>query len=206
MPDSHKGLKPDYEYKIFKRGFKRVVGIDEVGRGAWAGPLVLAAYIFSPKENILEGVNDSKKISKKKREKLSEDLKNRSLIIKVDSEKVDKMGVGIATEWAISELIKKLNSSSTYFLIDGRFPSINFERTEMIIDGDAKFYSIACASIAAKVYRDNLMSNLSVKFPGYGFEKHVGYGTKAHLESIRNLGVTSIHRKSYKPIQAFFPN
>lgn len=203
MPDSRKGLKPDYEYEIFKRGFERVVGIDEVGRGAWAGPLVLAAYIFSPGENILEGVNDSKKISKKKREKLSESIKNSSSIVEIEAEKVDEMGVGIATEWAISELIKKLNSSGTYFLIDGRFPSIHFERTEIVIDGDAKFYSIACASIAAKVYRDNLMSSLSVDFPGYSFEKHVGYGTKAHLEAIKRFGVTSLHRRSYKPVQAF---
>ncbi|MBN1915911.1 ribonuclease HII [Candidatus Dojkabacteria bacterium] len=203
MSISCKGLKPDYEYELFAKGFSRVVGIDEVGRGAWAGPLVLAAYIFTQEGEFVEGVNDSKKISKKKRKMLSVDLKSNSSIIEVEAKRIDDMGVGVATEWAILELINKLNSPDTYFLIDGKFPSIQSVRTEIVIGGDARFYSVACASIIAKVYRDNLMCSYSVNFPQYGFEKHVGYGTEMHLKAIRSLGLTSLHRKSYKPIRAF---
>ena len=194
------GLKPSYELELFQKGYKKVVGIDEVGRGAWAGPLVLGAYVFSPEIEILEKVNDSKKVTKKRRERMYSELMLSGKIFEVEVEKIDELGVGKATEFAVSGLVEKLNDSDTYFLLDGNFPSLNIQNLETIIDGDAKVYSIACASIIAKVYRDNLMKKLGNKFPAYGFGKHVGYGTKEHVAAIRKVGISPHHRKSYKPI------
>ena len=198
------GLKPSYELELFQKGYKRIIGIDEVGRGAWAGPLVLGAYIFSPNLEIFEKVNDSKKVTKSGRERLFPQLMGSGEILEVSVEKIDEIGVGKATEYGVLELTKNLSekfkNEKIYFLLDGNFPSLNIKNLETVVDGDAKVYSIACASIVAKVYRDNLMYALSNQYPGYGFEKHVGYGTKFHMGALRRLGITEIHRKSYSPI------
>jgi len=200
------GLKPDFESTLFEKGYKRIVGIDEVGRGAWAGPLVLGAFSFTQDSQILGRINDSKKVTKLQREKLFSELMKNGEIFEVEVERIDEMGIGAATEFAVQELIKKLHRAETYFLLDGNFPGLEFENFETVVDGDAKIYSIACASILAKVYRDNLMKDLGTEFPEYGFEKHVGYGTKEHMAAIQKTGVTPHHRRSFKPISKIVSN
>ena len=178
-----------------------LIGVDEVGRGPLAGPVVAAAIILN-REMIPEGINDSKKISKKKRIIINENLiKHHHYAIGLASvEEIDEINILQASLLAMKRAILGLNIIPKSVLVDGnQLPKLDFNMYP-IIKGDGKSLSIAAASIIAKVCRDKIMEELSKKYPGYYWEKNSGYGTKQHLLALKTLGVTPIHRKSFSPI------
>lgn len=192
----------EFEQKYYDLGKEYIAGVDEVGRGPLAGPVVSAAVIM-PKDFYIEGVTDSKKLSEKKRimyEKLI--LENAiSIGISFISEKViDEINIYEASRKAMIDAISKLKVKPDIVLVDAMPLNIDIE-TESIIKGDEKSFMIACASVIAKQARDNYMNELSKLYPEYGFEKHKGYPTKAHKEALKKYGVLDIHRKTYKPVQ-----
>jgi len=179
-----------------------IAGVDEAGRGPWAGPVVAAAVILDP-ENIPSGIFDSKMMDENAREILFTRIKDTSSVAVAiaDTYRIDRDNILNATMWAMAEAIKGLNPSPRLALIDGnRLPSLACEG-RAIIKGDAKCLSIAAASIIAKVTRDRIMRDLAKTCPGYGFERHKGYGTREHRDALKRLGVTEHHRRSFKPIQ-----
>lgn len=189
-----------YEEALFKRGYRRIAGTDEVGRGPLAGPLVCAAVILDPKVTI-EGLNDSKKLSEKKREFLFDEIKEKAMaysIVYIDEATIDEINIYQASKKGMLKAIDTLPIKAEYVLSDamplGDIPH------ESIIKGDSKSASIAAASIVAKVERDRFMVEISKQYPEYGFEKHKGYPTKQHLEALNKHGVLDIHRKTYKPV------
>lgn len=191
-----------------------VAGVDEAGRGPWVGPVVAGCAVFLTRdvdECLLQNLNDSKKLSKKKREMLYD------LLLKEKEKGNMLLGIGEATAQEIDE-INILNASflamrralsasgcqPDLVLVDGNREPKNFGfPVKAIIKGDAKSYSISAASILAKVYRDRLMTDMAKKYSGYGFEKNAGYGTKAHIEGLKKFGVTPEHRRSYAPVKEF---
>lgn len=183
-------------------------GCDEVGRGCLCGPVVAAAVIL-PEDYANELINDSKKLNKSNRENLFEEIKIAALawsIAEASVEEIDQINILHASILAMNRAIKSLKLLPDHLLIDGnRFKTDTGIPFDCIIKGDGKFASIAAASILAKVYRDNLMADLAKEFPGYGWEKNVGYPTKVHREGIIKLGLTPIHRKSFKhlPVQLY---
>ena len=192
------------EHGLWQRGYQFVAGIDEVGRGAWAGPIVAAGVIFD-KRRVIKGLKDSKKISGSKRVKLAEIIKEKALawtIEIVENKIIDEIGVGKANALVIDQVINSLNPRPQYLLIDKASVAKYKIRIpwETIIKGDNKVFSIAAASILAKVYRDDLMLKLAKKYPKYCFEEHKGYGTQLHQQMIAKYNICPIHRKSYKPI------
>ena len=192
-------MEPSYK---FDQDYETpIIGVDEVGRGPLAGPVISAAIILN-KEKIPEGINDSKKLSKKKREVINEELiSQHSFAIGIASvEEIDKINILQATLLAMKRAVLNLNIKPQTILVDGnKLPDLEYNMYP-IIKGDSKSISIAAASIIAKVYRDKLMQDLSLQYPGYYWEKNSGYGTKQHLLGLNNLGVTPIHRKSFAPI------
>jgi|TARA_B110000003_G_scaffold253663_1_gene269138 ribonuclease HII len=192
-------LEPSYK---FDQDYETpIIGVDEVGRGPLAGPVISAAIILN-KEKIPEGINDSKKLSKKKREVINEELiSQHSFAIGIASvEEIDKINILQASLLAMKRAVLNLNIKPQTILVDGnKLPDLEYNMYP-IIKGDSKSISIAAASIIAKVYRDKLMQDLSLQYPGYYWEKNSGYGTKQHLLALNNLGVTPIHRKSFAPI------
>ena len=189
-----------YEEALQKRGYRRIAGTDEVGRGPLAGPLVCAAVILDP-QNPIEGLNDSKKLSEKKREFLFDEIKEKAMafsIVYIDEETIDEINVYQASKKGMLEAINKLSIEAEYVLSDAM--PLGDIKHESIIKGDTKSASIAAASILAKVDRDRFMVALAKKYPEYGFEKHKGYPTKQHLEALNRYGVLDIHRKTYKPV------
>ena len=188
-------------YKFDQEYETPIIGVDEVGRGPLAGPVISAAIILN-KEKIPEGINDSKKLSKKKREVINEELiSQHSFAIGIASvEEIDKINILQASLLAMKRAVLNLNIKPQTILVDGnKLPDLKYNMYP-IIKGDSKSISIAAASIIAKVYRDKLMQDLSLQYPGYYWEKNSGYGTKQHLLALNNLGVTPIHRKSFAPI------
>lgn len=205
--------KPNFEYekKLAVSGFSRICGVDEVGRGPLAGPVVACAVMISAElfldPDKFKGVNDSKKLSAARREKWYEILTKHAKIkwgVGIISEKIiDKINILEATKSAMLEAIGKIGESD-YLLIDGNFtldslPNIN---QKAIIKGDAKSISIAAASIIAKVTRDRIMQRFHEDYPEYGFDKHKGYGTALHCEAINKFGPCPIHRRSFEPIRS----
>ena len=189
------------ENSLRPNGNEVIMGVDEVGRGPWAGPVTACAVILDPK-NIPPGLNDSKKLNVKQRAKLFEKIMNSSLVscVHVDVGEIDKINILQATFRAMERSISKLPIPD-HILIDGnKLPPNLPSPATAIIKGDSKSASIAAASIIAKVTRDKLMSDLSVEYPGYGWEKNAGYGTKMHQSGLLNNGVTPHHRRSFKPI------
>lgn len=195
----NKGMQ-QYENQVRKAGFARICGVDEVGRGCWAGPIVSAGVVFDEGVEI-EGVTDSKKLTAKKREELVEEIKAKATswsIQVLSSQQVDEHGVGVANAQVMRMVINELQPD--FALIDhAHIPDLKVPH-EFITKGDSKVFSIGAASILAKVYRDQLMVDYEQKYPGYGFENHKGYGTKEHQNAIEKLGICEIHRKSFKPI------
>lgn len=183
-------------------GYDCVVGVDEVGRGSWAGPVVVGAFIYEKKVSLIKNVNDSKKLTPKKRVSLNEELvKQNYLLAQSSVAEIDKLNILEATKLAIKRVISKVKRKKIIVLVDGYFNyPFNFEY-KCIVKGDTKHYSIAAASVLAKVYRDNLMMKLARKYPHYGFETNVGYGTKKHRLGLEKHGVCKIHRRSYAPIK-----
>ena len=192
-------MEPSYK---FDQAYETpIIGVDEVGRGPLAGPVISAAIILN-KEKIPEGINDSKKLSKKKREVINEELiSQHSFAIGIASvEEIDKINILQASLLAMKRAVLNLNIKPQTILVDGnKLPDLEYNMYP-IIKGDSKSISIAAASIIAKVYRDKLMQDLSLQYPGYYWEKNSGYGTKQHLLALNNLGITPIHRKSFAPI------
>lgn len=192
-----------YEKNLWNRGFKYVVGVDEVGRGPLAGALVAAAVILDPNNPII-GLKDSKQLSHKKRVELLIEIKEKALAYAyhfVNVETIDKINVYQSSKLAMMESIKKLNIQAEFILSDA-MPLKEMEIPyEAIIKGDTLSASIAAASILAKETRDDYMIEMDKQYPGYGFKKHKGYPTKAHLAALEQIGICDIHRKTYKPVQ-----
>lgn len=187
------------EFDKERSGGRLLAGIDEAGRGPLAGPVYAAAVILPP-DTVIEGLNDSKKLSEKKREELFDVICDKALsysVYSVDEERIDDINILQATFEAMRGAAAGLDIQPEYVLIDGdKSPGIELPH-EPVIKGDGKSMAIAAASILAKVSRDRFMKEASKLYPGYGFEKHKGYGTAAHYEAIRKLGVCKIHRRSF---------
>lgn len=189
----------EFENEAYADGYKIVCGVDEAGRGPLAGPVYAAAVIL-PKSHIIEGVNDSKKISEKKRELLFDKIINECVSYAIGTasvEEIDEINILQATFLAMRRAVDKLTVKPDIALIDGnKKPGLDIAERE-IIKGDAKSASIAAASILAKVSRDRYMLDMAEKYPQYQFEKHKGYGTKLHYEMLSEHGVSPIHRKTF---------
>ena len=187
-----------FESEFTAKGKQLIAGIDEAGRGPLAGPVVVASVIM-PLDNIIDGINDSKKVAEKKRELLYQKIIDTALaydIEVIDEKTIDEINILNATKMGMQNCIKNLKIKPDLVLIDAVEIKSDVE-TLSIIKGDAKSYSIAAASILAKVYRDNLMREYDKEFPMYGFAKHKGYGTKMHIDAIKQYGICKIHRRSF---------
>ncbi len=188
-----------YEKEAKNAGYSVVCGVDEAGRGPLAGP-VFAAAVILPENTMIAGINDSKKLSEKKREFLYDEIKTKAIAYNValaTEKEIDEINILNATFLAMRRAVEGLSVRPDFALIDGnRTPELNVP-ARAIIKGDALSASIAAASILAKVERDRLMKILSEKYPEYSFEKHKGYGTKLHVELIKKHGPSAIHRRSF---------
>lgn len=196
--------KNKHETYLLASGFKFIAGVDEVGRGPLAGPVTVAAVILNPKKPIY-GLKDSKKLSSKKIEELSNQIKQDALayaIVSATPSTIDKIGISVAIHKCMRTAIRKLSITPDYVLIDHEYLKFNKIESKAITKGDDNSNSIAAASIIAKHARDTKMEKLGIKYPEYGFENHVGYGTKHHRETIEKLGpIPNVHRYSFKPIR-----
>jgi len=187
-----------FEEKHYSEGKNYIAGVDEVGRGPLAGPVVCCAVIM-PKTGQIEGVTDSKKLTEKKREQLAELIKKEAVsvsICEIWQEEIDKINILNAVKKCMLGAVKGLSVNPDITLVDGVDTALPI-KAEYIVKGDMKSYTIGCASIVAKVYRDNLMKELSKNYPEYGFEKHKGYGTKAHIDKIKEIGPCILHRRTF---------
>lgn len=197
----------DYEKHLIQEGYKLIVGCDEAGRGPLCGPVVCAACIL-PLDYQNEEINDSKKLTEKKRNKLFEIIKKDAIsysIVVISPQEIDKINIYAASRKGMQEAIKNLTVKPDYILTDA-MPLLEFEDTkkEALIKGDAKSMNIAAASILAKVTRDLIMDELDKKYPQYEFKKHKGYPTKRHLELLDQYGpIKEIYRYSYSPVKKF---
>jgi ribonuclease HII len=191
------------EEELLNNNVNFVFGMDEVGRGSFAGPLVASAVCFDNELEWFSELNDSKLLTTLKREQLSKlVLKNGKCFIEViEIAEINQLGIGKCNQIIFARLIKKIlnehKEKSVHFLIDGGKQAIKEKNLQFIIKGDSKVISIAAASIIAKVFRDNLMTDLEETYKGYDFCKNKGYGTKFHREAIKKLGLSDIHRKSF---------
>ena len=188
-----------FEFAAKSKGYSAVCGVDEAGRGPLAGP-VFAAAVILPENCEIEGLNDSKKISEKKRDALFDVIKEKAIswsVASVDEKTIDEINILQATYLAMRKAVEGLDVPADYALIDGnRMPPLEIEG-ETIVKGDAKSPSIAAASILAKVSRDRFMLELDEKYPQYQFAKHKGYGTKLHYEMLTEHGISDCHRMSF---------
>lgn len=189
------------EKLLWQRGLDFIAGVDEVGRGCFAGPVVTAAVIFSPNFSGIEGINDSKLLSAKKREMLAKEIKQKALafsIAEISLDVINQIGIGKATQQAFHKAIQTLSQPPDFILMDAFYiTSITKQIQKPIIHGDQKSVSIAAASIIAKVYRDALMRKLHEEYPNYDFATNKGYGTKKHRDAIKQYGLCDLHRKSF---------
>ena len=192
-----------YEKELYKADYQAIAGIDEVGRGPLAGPVVAAAVILPP-ECKIKGLNDSKKIPKKKHQEIYQAVLDKALAVGVglmNNEIIDQVNIYEATKLAMKEALSKLSLKPDYLLIDAMKLDVDIPQ-DSIIKGDANSLSIAAASIVAKVTRDRLMADYDKEFPGYAFAQNAGYGTKSHLEGLEHCGVSPIHRKTFEPVKS----
>ncbi len=188
-----------FERTLWSRGITHIAGVDEAGRGPLAGPVVAAAVIF-PREVIIPGVNDSKQVTERRREILFDEIRRYAIAVSigiVDHEVIDRINILQASLLAMHKAIDALSVQPQQLLVDGNFFSHESIPVENIIKGDALSHSIAAASIIAKVTRDRMMREFDREFPHYGFGKHKGYGTRAHVEAIRQYGLCAIHRRTF---------
>jgi ribonuclease HII len=195
-----------FEKRLIKNGFQLIAGVDEVGRGALAGPVLAAAVILNYSD-IPKGINDSKKLSKPERERLSAEIIARAkafAIAQVENTEIDRINILRASLAACLQAVKLLHPFPDHVLIDGnqQIPQLHCPQMS-IVKGDSLSASIAAASIIAKVARDNLMKDYDQLFPGYGFARHVGYGTRAHQDAITRLGPSPIHRMTFQGVRSF---
>jgi ribonuclease HII len=193
----------DFERQAIAEGYRYIAGVDEVGRGCLAGCVVAAAVILDLSKPIPVGLNDSKKLSAKRREILDVQVKENAVsyaIAQVEADEIDRINILESTKKAMRSAIEKLLPNADFLLIDAvKLKDVNLPQ-KSIIHGDALSASIAAASIIAKTYRDNLMQEMDKTYPEYGFARHVGYGTKAHFEALRKFGHCEIHRKSFRGV------
>jgi ribonuclease HII len=206
------------EKKLWKKGFKRIAGIDEAGRGPLAGPVVAAAVLIKPIRKIrlklvnIRGVKDSKKLSPKKREKLYKIIVKSPFIEwgtgRVSEKVIDRINIleatKLAMERAVKNLEKKIKKNPDYLILDGIIKINSIIPQRSVIRGDNSVFSCAAASIIAKVTRDRIMQRYDKKHPQYGFLKHKGYGTKLHCKMLKKYGPCKIHRKSFRPVKSCF--
>lgn len=188
------------EQELYQKGFGAIAGIDEAGRGPLAGPVVVAGVIM-PKDSMIEGVNDSKKVSEKKREKLYDQIIEEAIsysVAIIGQDCIDDINILNATKQGVTTVVEELDVKPDLILVDA-LTHINTKGIpyDSIIKGDAKCYSIAAASILAKVTRDRIMRQWDEIYPQYGFAKHKGYGTSAHILAIKEYGLCPIHRRSF---------
>lgn len=193
-------LLKEYEEKLYKQGLKYIAGIDEAGRGPLAGPVVVGLAIMKS-NSFIEGVNDSKKVSEAKREKLYEQITNEAIAWNVgiiNEEEIDEINILNATKKALTIALQSLNIKPEIILVDAldKIDTLGIPYTS-IIKGDAKIYSISAASIIAKVTRDRIIRQYDKTYPEYGFNSHKGYGTAKHIEAIKKYGICPIHRKTF---------
>ncbi len=200
--------KPDWsaERELWKQGYVQVAGVDEVGRGPLAGPVMAAAVVFSPtfRTRNLPGLNDSKKLSPLARERLAPRIQHYAAgvgIGRAEHHEIDALGIIEATRTAMTRAIRQLANQVDHLLVDALPLSCDGLPCRAIIHGDVLCSSIAAASIVAKVARDQLMQEMDETSPGYGFAQHKGYPTESHMAALEQLGVTPIHRRSFTPVR-----
>ncbi len=190
------------ETTLWNQGINLICGIDEVGRGCFAGPVIAGAVIFPQGAKLIEGIADSKLLTPKKREELSKRIKDMAsawAVGEISVPDINKFGIGNATQMAFSKAVENLQKAADYFLIDAFYvKTLDKLKQKPIPGGDRISASIAAASIIAKVYRDDLMQKLHLDFPNYAFDKHKGYGTNLHRQMIKKFGLSDLHRKSFK--------
>lgn len=192
-----------YEKELYGQGIQLIAGVDEVGRGPLAGPVVAAAVIL-PKGCKISGLNDSKKIPKSKHKEIYEAVLEHAIAVGIgvkDNQVIDQVNIYEATKLAMIEAIGQLNPQPQHLLIDAMKLDLPISQTS-IIKGDANSLSIAAASIVAKVTRDQMMETYDQEYPGYDFTQNAGYGTAKHLAGLQKLGITPIHRRSFEPIKS----
>lgn len=194
----------EVEQSLWKQGLLRIAGVDEAGLGSLAGPIVAGAVLLPTDCKMLDGVRDSKLLSLTQRERLFEQIRSQAITISIGIAtvaEIEQFNVLRASYLAMQRSLRRI-APYDHALIDGReIKQANLGAHTAIVDGDTTCYAIACASIIAKVRRDRFMKRLAQRYPGYGWERNVGYGTKQHLEAIAAIGITSQHRRSYAPIQ-----
>ena len=193
-----------YEEELWEQGFRYIAGIDEVGRGPIAGPVVVAAVVL-PRKTFIAGVNDSKKLSAKKRETLAAEIKAKAIswtVVAVNPPYLDEINILNATRKAMYIAVAELCPRPDFLLIDAlKLSDININQ-QSLIKGDSLSFSIACASILAKVERDASMEYFDIIYPGYDFAKHKGYATRQHIQALMDKGPCSIHRSSFEPVKS----
>lgn len=189
----------EIENSLYEEGYMLIAGVDEAGRGPLAGPVCAAAVILPPDAEI-EGINDSKKLSAKKRDALFDKIKETAIAYSIEfvsPQIIDDINIRQATALAMHNAVENLKEKADFVIIDGNDNIPYNIPYKYVIKGDAKSQTIAAASILAKVSRDRLLEEMDKKYPEYGFAKHKGYGTKAHMEAIQKYGVSEVHRKSF---------
>lgn len=192
-----------YEEELYDMGFEAICGVDEAGRGPLAGPVVVAACILPPFLRI-DGINDSKKLSEKKREELYKIIVKNAVaynVVFINEKTIDEINIYEATKKGMLEAIEGLKVEPDYILIDAMPLGELKKNNKSIIHGDALSASIAAASILAKVSRDHYMDKMDIKYPNYGFKHNKGYGTKLHMEALEKFGPCKIHRRSFDPVK-----
>jgi ribonuclease HII len=194
----------EFEEALWSSGKLRVAGIDEVGRGAFCASVVAAAVILGPDVSGLEEARDSKTLSAAQRERLNHVIRQKALAFGIGAAspaEIDRLNIRRATALAMQRALRRVGPVD-HLLVDGRrMPELGFENQTALIKGDSRSLSIACASIVAKVCRDHLLHRLALRYPGYGWEHNVGYGTAEHQAALNEIGVTPHHRRSFAPIK-----
>lgn len=194
------GIGFSFEKEAIAEGFSVIAGVDEVGRGCLAGAVVAAAVVFGSESSLPEGLNDSKKLSRKRREELNSEIIESALtygVAQVEAEEIDRINILEATRLAMISAVGQLDPAADFLLIDAvRLTGLRLPQRS-IIKGDTLSASIAASSIVAKVYRDRLMRQFDEVYPEYGFASHVGYGTKAHFDALGKHGPCPLHRRSF---------
>lgn len=189
------------EKELWNKGFSHICGLDEVGRGCFAGPVAAGAVVFPCDVTLPEGIADSKLLTPKQRERLAEQIKEVALawsVAVISVSYINKLGIGKATQMAFRKALRTLSVQADFVVIDAFFVKhLNRKKQQPVKDGDKICASISAASIIAKVYRDELMRKLHIRYPQYGLDKHKGYGTKEHQEAIKKHGLSRIHRQSF---------